>query len=726
MNYSDATEKLKSTANRKAFRIALLVIASVLSLISLAYPIAIRPASFPLRVGDVALQDILAPRSLSYISEVQTEIVRKEAEKSVSPIFLPADPGIARQQIENLKSTIEYINSVRTDTYSSMPQKISDIQKINNVIFSTAHAEQLLSLNEDQWTSFQQEALNVLEEIMRNPIRQDQRIQAQRNIPTLISFSMPQDQALIVTELVTPFVIANSLYSEDQTDAAINEARALVEPTTRVYLSGETIVRRGQIITPQSWEALQQFGLIQPQKEFTNFISIFSIVAVLAVLISLYISKRKISPLNDLRSLLMITILFLVFLYGARLVIPNRTVIPYLFPISAFGLTIACLYNLEVGLVFSLVLSILTSYGLPNSFDLTMFYVLSSMVGILILGKGRRVGNFFWAGIAIGLSGSAVILAYRLQDTFSDWLGITTLIGTAFLNGLASASLTLIIQFFFSQLLGLTTALQLLELSRPDHPLLQFMLRNAPGSYQHSLQVANLVELAAEAIGADALLGRVGAIYHDVGKAANPSYFIENQVPGKLNPHDELDPVSSADTIIRHIEDGLKLAKKYRLPPKILDFMREHHGTLLARYQYAKALQAVNNNPEEVDENLFRYPGPSPRSKETALLMLADGCEARARAEIPKNEEELREIVKKVFDFCQREGQLDATNLTLRDLYLASESFIGTLKNIYHPRIQYPEITSPRQARYLEPGKSNMAADQPTQPIAEEIRGKNQ
>lgn len=726
MNYSDATEKLKSTANRKAFRIALLVIASVLSLISLAYPIAIRPASFPLRVGDVALQDILAPRSLSYISEVQTELARKEAEKSVSPIFLPADPGIARQQIENLKSTIEYINSVRMDTYSSMPQKISDLQKINDVIFSAQHAEHLLSLNEDQWTSFQQEALNVLEEIMRNPIRQDQRSQAQHNIPTLISFSMPQDQALIVTELVTPFIVANSLYSEDQTNAAIKEARALVEPTTRVYLSGETIVRRGQIITPQSWEALQQFGLIQPQKEFTNFLSIFSIVAVLSVLISLYISRRKISPLNDLRSLLMITIMFLVFLYGARLVIPNRAVIPYLFPISAFGLTIACLYNLEVGLVFSLVLSILTSYGLPNSFDLTMFYVLSSMVGILILGKGRRVANFFWAGIAIGLSGSAVILAYRLQDTFSDWLGITTLIGTAFLNGLASASLTLIIQFFFSQLLGLTTALQLLELSRPDHPLLQFMLRNAPGSYQHSLQVANLVELAAEAIGADALLGRVGAIYHDVGKAANPSYFIENQVPGKLNPHDELDPASSAGTIIRHIDDGLKLAKKYRLPPKILDFMREHHGTLLARYQYAKALQVVNNNPDEVDENLFRYPGPSPRSKETALLMLADGCEARARAELPKNEEELREIVKKVFDFCQHEGQLDATNLTLRDLHLASESFIGTLKNIYHPRIQYPEITSPRQSKYLEPGKTNIATDQPTQPITEEIRGKNQ
>jgi putative nucleotidyltransferase with HDIG domain len=717
MNYSEASEKLKSSGNRKIIRIVMLVFTSILAFASLSYPIAIRPDSYPLQIGDVAQQDILAPYSLTYVSETQTEMARKEAEKSVSPIFLPADPGIARQQIEHLKGTIEYINSVRLDSFSTVDQKIFDLQKINEVSLSSAHAERLLSLTDDQWIVFQEESLGVLEEIMRNPIRQDQRNQAQKNIPTLISFSMPQDQAEIVSELVTPFVIANSLFSEEQTKAAIEAVRSEVEPVSRVYLAGETIVRRGQIITPLSWEALQQFGLIQPKREFSSFLSILAIVAVLAVLISLYISRRRISPINDLRSLLMITILFLVFLYGARLVIPNRTVIPYLFPISAFGLTIACLYNLEVGLVFSLILSILSGFGLSNSADLTMFYILPSMVGILILGKGRRVANFFWAGIAIGVSGSAIILAYRLQDYYADWFGLATLIGTAFLNGLASASLTLIIQFFFSQLLGLTTALQLLELSRPDHPLLQFMLRNAPGSYQHSLQVANLVELAAEAIGADALLGRVGSIYHDLGKAANPSYFIENQITGKNNPHDVIDPISSAGTIIQHIEDGLKLARKHHLPPKIMDFMREHHGTLLARYQYAKALQAAGNNPDEVDENQFRYPGPTPRSKETALLMLADGCEARARAELPKNEEELREMVKKVFDLCQREGQLDETNLTLRDLHIAADSFVSTLKNIYHPRIQYPEITAVRQPKLLDIRKDISLVDQPTQPV---------
>jgi cyclic-di-AMP phosphodiesterase PgpH len=231
----------------------------------------------------------------------------------------------------------------------------------------------------------------------------------------------------------------------------------------------------------------------------------------------------------------------LIFLFAARLTIPNRTILPYVFPLPAFGLTIASLFTAEIGLIFSLVLSILAAYGLPNSLDLTLFYILSSLCGILVLGRARRIANFIWAGIAIGVAGTAVVTAYRLPETTTDLFGIATLALAAVFNGFASASLALLLQFLFSQILGLTTSLQLLDISRPDHPLLQFIMRNAPGTYQHSLQVANLAEQAAEAIGADALLVRVGALYHDAGKATNPSFFIENQIPGQGNPHDELD-----------------------------------------------------------------------------------------------------------------------------------------------------------------------------------------
>ena len=240
-------------------------------------------------------------------------------------------------------------------------------------------------------------------------------------------------------------------------------------------------------------------------------------------------------------------------------------------------------------------------------------------------------------------------------------------------------------------MLGMTTALQLMELSRPDHPLLQLLLRQSPGTYQHSLQVANLVEQAAERIGADALLTRIGALYHDIGKTSDAIFFIENQVPGNLNPHNDLDPEISAAMVIRHVAKGMELARKYRLPRRIQDFITEHHGTMITHYQYSKAVKAAGDetlvNPEE-----FRYPGPKPQSRETALIMLGDSCEAQVRAEHPKDEDELRALIRNVVEKRLELEQLSDTELTLRDLENIIDSFTTTLRGIYHPRIVYPVL----------------------------------
>ncbi|MGB7874677.1 MAG: HDIG domain-containing metalloprotein, partial [Anaerolineales bacterium] len=376
---------------------------------------------------------------------------------------------------------------------------------------------------------------------------------------------------------------------------------------------------------------------------------------------------------------------------GARLSIPNRTIIPYLYPLPAVGLLFATLFNLETGLIFGLAISLLAAYGLPNTLDLMPYYMLATLTGVLVLGPARRFWAFFRAGIAIALAGIAIILAFRLPFTQLDWLGIVTLLAAALFNGLASTSITLLLQYFLAQILGLTTPLQLLEISRPDFPLLQYFLRNAPGTYQHSLQVANLAEQAAENIGADALLTRVGALFHDVGKAMNPTFFIENQAHGSLNTHDDLDPAESSSVITQHVLDGIKLARKHRLPRRLDDFILEHHGTMLTRYQYNKALEVAKGDESQVDDEKFQYPGPSPRSRETALLMLADGTEARVRATRPSNEEELRKIIRSTIEHVQQSGQLDNTQLTLNDLNKIEQSFVTTLRGSFHPRIEYPK-----------------------------------
>ncbi len=680
--------------SRGFLRVLFLILVAGLSLTSLIYPLALRPSSYPLKVGDVASQDILAPRAFTYVSSYLTEQNKKTAEDAVPSVYLAADPGITRSQIERLRVSLDYIDNVRQDTYANQDQKLNDLADLQNIQLNKDIGNKILSLSETRWQAIQQEALNVLEEAMRNSIRQDQLEEARRNVPPLISFSLPQEEATVVSELVIPFVVQNSLYSDSQTTQARQAARASIKPVSVSFAAGESIVRHGQVISSLNLETLQQFGLIQPQQNNQDIIAAAALVVLLSGFIGLYFNRRKGTAVESMSNLVLISITFLIFLVGARLIIPNRTIVPYLYPLSAFGMTIASMFTMEIGLVLALALGILTAYGLPNGLELTLFYILSSFCGILFLSNGRRVANFFWAGIIIGGAGCAVLLAFRLTNTVTDWVGIATLGGASLISGLASAGLTMLFQFLFSQLLGLTTALQLLEISRPDNPLLQFILRNAPGTYQHSLQVANLAEQAAEDIGADALLVRVGALYHDAGKAINPLFFVENQVPGKLNPHDDLDPVTSAGTIIQHITDGISLARKYHLPPRIHDFIREHHGTLFTRYQYTKAVQAAGNNPDDVNQDLFRYPGPKPQSRETALIMLADGCEARARAELPKDEEELRMMVKKVFDFVEREGQLDDTTFTFRDLNHAGESFVNTLKNTYHPRLQYPELRS--------------------------------
>jgi len=683
----------KQIINPEIVRNLILVVSAVLAFLMLILPDIFRQSSFQLQLGDVASQDILAPYSLSFESELLTERARQEAANAVEPIYLPTDPSIGRRQVERLRTVLYFITTVRQDTFASLDEKITDIQAVEDFDLSEETIIRILQLNDARWSAIETEATSVLEQIMRNTLRETDIFAAKRNILSLIDFSFPEDQANIVVELVEPFIVPNSLFSAEQTEAAIEDAQGSVEPIIRSFVSGETLVRLGQIIREVEWEALQRYGLIQPSDQLQNIIGAGALTILFTVLISLYHHHRIEEESFSVKAVALVAFLFLLFLGIARFFILDRTILPYIYPVAAFGLTLSIVFNIELAMILSLILGVMTAYGLPNGFDLTIFYVLPTILGMLTLGKARRIGAFFFSGLTIGVAGIAIILGYRLPDAMTDWIGIATLSGVSLVNGIGAASLTLLLQFIFSQTLGITTTLQLLDISRPDHPLLQLMLRNMPGSYQHSLQVANLAEQAAEAIGANGLLVRVGAIYHDCGKSSNPHFFIENQVQNEVNPHDDIDPILSAQTIIGHVTDGVQLAKKYRLPNRLIDFITEHHGTMHTHYQYSKALDQAEN-PEDVDKSLFTYPGPRPQSKETALLMLADGTEARARAERPKDEDELRSVIDTVFMFYTQNHQLDDTNLTLNDLQVVKESFFQTLQGAYHPRVKYPAITN--------------------------------
>ena len=674
----------------RILQFSLIVAVSIVSFAALTLPIGLRTSTQALDIGEVAQVTLQSPRDISYVSDIRTGEARKGAESAVQLVYTVPDPAIARQQIDRLSTAMQYITSVRDTPEVTNEQRAANLVELSDVRLQLETIDYVISMSTSRWEIVQAESLRVLEQIMRRAIYEEKVEATQAGIASSVSLTLNEQQSDLVTELVTAFVVPNSFYSEELTTAARAAARDAVRPIVQTYKTGETIVPAGKIITPADMEAFQQLGMISPGQRWEDMLGSAAVVILSAVFIPMYFYRRKrTAVMNDPRSIVVIALVFIIFLIGARL-FTNRTLAPYGYPLQAAGLLITTLFGLETGFVIIIPLCLLASYGLSNTLDLAPYYLISSLIGLLALGPARRFWGFVRAGIAVALSGLAVLLAYRLPFFSPDWLGVVQFVGVVAFAGFAAASVTLLLQYLLAQSLGLTTALQLLDISRPDYPLLQFFLRAAPGTYQHSLQVANLAEQAAEKIGADPLLTRVGAQFHDIGKALNPTFFIENQIPGNVNTHQDIAPEESSATIIRHVTDGIALAKKHRLPRRLHDFILEHHGTLITLYQYTQAMDAAGGDATKVDIEKFRYPGPRPRSRETALLMLADATEARARAERPANEDELRVLVNNVIANVQKFNQLDDTMLTLRDLNLITESFVTTLRGQYHPRIQYP------------------------------------
>jgi putative nucleotidyltransferase with HDIG domain len=684
-----------SPARRRVYLILLLVASLCLTLVAVIAPLLQNSLSPVPKQGEIAARDYRAPQAISFTSDVLTQQRRDAVEHTIVPIYTSPDTRIARRQLEQLRAILAYINSVRADSYATSDQKVSDLAALDDVHLRQDTVMSILGLADARWQEVQQEAIVVLERVMSSAIRPENLLDARNRVPALVTLSLPEEQAAIVAELVAAYVAPNSQFSENLTQTAMLEASQAVEPVMRTFVPGQTIALQGEVLGADDVEALQQLGLISSERNWRDLVSAAIISLLLVVFMTFYLRRKQILYDGDVRNLAMVAILFLFFLVGARLIIPTNVLMPYAFPLASFGLVTAALFGTELALVASLPLAILVTFGYPNSLELTFFYLISSLFGVLALGRARRLSTFLWAGLAVAISGSSALWVYRLPSPATNLESLATLTLAAFFNGLASTSISILLHSLLAQFLGMVTPMQLLDLTRPDHPLLRQLLRDASGTYQHSLQVANLAEQAAERIGVDPMVIRAGALYHDVGKISNPVFFIENQPPGFINPHENLDPVDSARIIIRHVPDGLELARRYRLPRCIQEFISEHHGTTLTRYQYYNAVKAAGGDESRVDAEHFRYPGPPPQCRDTALLMLADACEARVRAERPADDESLRNVIKSVVSNRVSSGQLDETRLSLHDLNMIVDSFTATLRGVYHPRLNYPGVELP-------------------------------
>ncbi len=648
------------------------------------------PSRVRLQVGDVSPQDIRAPSRITYQSEITTEEAKERAEAAVEEIYYPTDASIARQQLEHVMQIFDYIDAVRHDVYATPGTKVALIDAIPDLQLSPTAINDTIQFDDDSWELVSQEVLSALrDEVLPQEIRPGDVEDVKSQVHTFVSLELPEDDAVLVEAWLRNFIVPNTFPNYEATEEARAEARAAVEPVYVTLEEGEIIVREGEVTTPLAWEALGKLGLRQPQIGWRDIAVRILLTSLLVFILALYLLYLHPTFWDSWQDMLLVSLLAALAVLAAQLMIPGHVVLGYLFPLAATSMLLTALVDTEIAIVVTMLLSLMVGFIAGGSLEFVLYAFAGGAVASLRLWRIERLNAFLWAGVYVALSNLSVILLFRAAEQDHDLLGTLQIAGASVANAVLAMSLTLGGFFLFSNVLHITTSLQLLELGRPTHPLLRELLLKAPGTYHHSLMVGNLAEQAAQAVGADALLARVGAYYHDVGKMLRPYFFAENQTDG-VNPHDRLDPQTSAQIITSHVQDGLQLAKKYGLPQEIRDFIPQHHGTALSSYFYQEALEQ-STSPAATSDERFRYPGPKPQSREAAILMLADEVEAASRANRPRSVEEIGELVDSLIQARMEAGQLDESDLTLRDLQRIEETFTNVLQGVYHPRIKYPE-----------------------------------
>lgn len=509
-----------------------------------------------------------------------------------------------------------------------------------------------------------------------------------------------------ISAIISRILLPNLFYNREASEVRSRSAMETVRPVLFKLQKGEIVVRDGERITTEQAHKLE--AIFGNQKNSNRLFTAFGTCALILVLFYFpyrFACKniRKFNPTN--KDVLIISLLIVIsfICYKTALLITHNIgfVFPsvdvtgyfYLFPFAAGAMIVRIFINSEVALVYCAILAPLLGIMFENNMLVVIYSMLGSIVGAHGVRHCTSRGTVYIAGLKVSVVNLAMALSFQ---TFNNAIFTTQTLYVAFfalLSGLISAGFVSSFIPLVETLFQYTTDIKLLELANLNSPVLRELMVKAPGTYHHSVVVGNLVEAAAESIGANPLLARVAAYYHDIGKATKPLYFIENQA-GEENRHDKLTPSMSALILISHIKEGAELARENRLGQPIIDIIRQHHGTALIKFFYERAKSQSTANAQSVEEKDFRYPGPKPQTREAGIVMLADCVEAASRTLLNPTPDRIQGLVQKLINNVFIDGQLDECELTLKNLHEIAKSFTGILNGIFHHRIDYPEPVS--------------------------------
>jgi len=673
------------------------------------------------KVGEPAPRDIFAPVSFVLPNEAETAKLRESVAQETPDIYT-LDTKPADEIKKRVPDFFDKVRAARTD-----PSRIKEMAgafKLNETDLAVFTGIKTLKDLE----SFAGQTVEhfLIQGIVAN---KDKEVLVQKNKDILIHWSDDKETAIAPAKLlsqgdaeseawkavqdtakgnkaalsvlgsfVKSFLSPNLSFDEVKTQARRKQLQDGTPPIMDLIKKNEILLEKGKIVTEKDYLRFQEVGKqFTKRKVFSNIFGTSLLIFVTFLLFSNYFYLFEKEVFFDVKNLLLVhSAIFLTLILERFAFLMPSDFVYFTLPASLAALLLSILLNSRIALCGTLIVTVLTAVIGSFRPDIILFTLLGNLAGTYVTVGLRKRSQFLKVGAFIGVVNFLAIFSYWFLNNIS--VRAAAHLGTLGLaNGFLMSVLIFFLIFFFERIFKVTTDITLLELSDLNHPILKRMVLEAPGTYHHTLMIANLCEAAAETIGANPLLARVGSYFHDIGKVAKSQYFTENESVQRTEGvsvqslHEKMEPLRSNEVIQNHVKEGIDLGKKYKLPKVILDFIPEHQGTCVVYYFYRKALK--QHKPEEppVKEDDYRYPGPKPQSKETAIAMVADSVEASTRSMNDHSSVSLRNNVRKIINEKFTDGQFEECPLTLKDLEGIADSFVRTLKGIYHTRIKYPE-----------------------------------
>lgn len=672
---------------KKRYRILLPLVAVLL----IAAPLVVQAPPIGVTEGEPAPRTFRANRTVQFVDEPATEVVRAAAAATVEPVYT-FDATVLAQARGDIS---EYFESIRVARVTHGDDVTATVQAISGryTDYDDAWTEAFALADE---TTFGRAARSteqlVTTVLSRRFTAEEYDAVVQQLEESAESLALPASVRVAIEGVAKASVQPTLVLDEVATEAARTSAAETADPVVVVKLAGENIVQRGEIVTAEHLEIIRRLGILDQGGSAPSLFALFLLASIGISASGAYLWRFERPVFERAADLLIITALVGGGVWITRAILwffPEASL--YLLPIPLAAMLATLLVNPRIGLLTALLSTVggvLLGFSEGASAVAMLVWSASSVVAVSFMTERRRL---FYVGMFLVASGAVIGWSATLAGGVAPYEALSAA-GNGALGGMFAAVLGYGLLPFFEYAFGVTTDVRLLELSSPGHPLLRRLMVEAPGTYNHSVLTGNLAETAAEAIGANPLLARVGAYYHDVGKLHSPGFFVENQ-SGEINPHDVTAPNLSALIITAHVRDGVALAEQYRLPAEIIAIIEQHHGDSLVTYFYDKALTQFG---ESVDADEFRYRAARPQSREAALVMLADGAEASVRALKETSLLQIERAIRKMVDERVADGQLRDSDMTLADLEKTITVYGKLLASVNHPRVEYPDLKSRR------------------------------